>query len=399
MTKKMNSKLENYKYRFISGVFNGTTCIASSFATYFLFSRGVSDHEIGIIIAVAYISATLIAPFLGRLVDKSARISSKTLIVFLAALQIFVSIILLFNVPTLFASIIYCVLIMNVYLIMPILNAVSFQYGKKKIKIDFGIARGFGSLFFAITTFALGRCTGIWGANVIPIASIILNFVIFILAFRILPNEPLFGLKEIDSSDQVTRITGGAFIKKYPLFFVMLLGITLIMLFHNMSMLYFIRIVENVGCGASEMGIAISIAAVLEIPALFLYTKINKHISTRTLLIFSGFSFFLKGTLFCLAGNIWIVYLAQVLQLTSFGIMAAARVYYTHEVVDKEDEVTGQTFMNWSDTISSVLGSTIGGFLMSFSGGITVVLLVGTIICLIGTIIVCLVVFLGKKNS
>ena len=105
----------------------------------------------------------------------------------------------------------------------------------------------------------------------------------------------------------------------------------------------------------------------------------------------------LKGILFCIAGEIWIIYFAQCLNLSAFGLLGSARVYYSHEVVEKQDEVTGQAFMNATDTVSSVLGSVIGGFLLSFNGGIHTLLLVGTIVCLVGVAII-FAVALYKKN-
>lgn len=396
----MNSKVENYKYRFLVGFFTATSCIASSYGTFYLLNKGVADYEAGLIIAIANIVATHLAPVLGRIADKSKKWSSKSLVVLLTVCQIIISAILYFvDIPSL-TSVIYCILILNVFLIMPIINAICFQYKNNNISIDYGVARGFGSLFFALASFTLGHFTNLWGADIIPFASIIINAIILFLAIKILPNEPVFGEKKSITSNMSNSnaLKGGAFFKKYPLFFVMLLGIILVMFFHNMTLIYSIHIVENVGCGSQEMGIAIGIAATAEIPILFLYTRINKRFKTTTLLTVAGVSFCIKGILFIIAGSIWIIYIAQLLQITSFGLIAGARVYYTHEVMDKNDEVTGQTFMNWSETVSCILGSVVGGFLMSFSGGILTVLSVGIVICIIGTLIILICTIKSRKQ-
>lgn len=395
----MNKTKENYKYRFLLGFFTATCCIAASYATYFLTNNGVADYEAGIIIALANILATIFAPVLGRIADKSKNWSSKRLVVLIIALQIVISALIYLIDNSLIISILYCILVMNVYLAQPIISAISFEYKKNNIVIDFGIARGFGSLFFALTSFALGKYTALWGSGIVPIASVIINIVILILAINILPNEPVFGKvnKQVEKIDN-NAIKGGAFIKKYPLFFVMILGITLVMFFHNMTNIFFIRIVEAVGCGSNEMGIAVGISAILEIPTMFLFTRINKRIKTSTLLIISGLSFLLKGILFYAAGDVWVIYIAQCLNLTAFGLIGSARVYYSHEIVEKQDEVTGQAFMNATDTVSSVLGSFIGGFLMSFSGGIKTVLIAGIVICFVGVLIIFGVSVFRKKT-
>ena len=389
----MNSKSENWKYRFLIGIMTASNCFASSYGTYYLLNNGISDFQAGIIIAIANILSTVVAPALGRVADKSKKWSAKTL---LAALSLFECLLALtlICIPNVFVvAIVYCLLVSNVYIITPLANALTFQYKRHKIQIDFGVARGFGSLIYAVVTFFLGKCTDLWGTISIPIACIFVYVFVFVMALKVLPAEPIFTNNVV----KTVKTSRKGFIKKYPIFFLMIVGIMLVLIFHNMVMVYFIHIVEEVGCGATEMGYAVALGAFVEIPMLFLYTKLNKRIKTATLLFVAMFSFFVKGIILCFAFNILMVYLAQLFAFSSFGLMAAARVYYAHEMVDPEDEVTGQSLMNTTDTIALLCASFIGGVLMSYFGQIQVLLIVGTTISLIGVIIVATCAIKGRK--
>ena len=140
------------------------------------------------------------------------------------------------------------------------------------------------------------------------------------------------------------------------------------MLFHNMLMTYFIYAIEHVGGDSSNLGIALGLAAALEIPILFLYTRIKGNTPSKYFLTASGIFFFAKAALFVVAQSVTMIYLIQCLQIVSYGLMAAARVYYVDETVGKKYETTGQAYMSATETIGIVLGSIIGGFLMQGFG-------------------------------
>ena len=133
------------------------------------------------------------------------------------------------------------------------------------------------------------------------------------------------------------------------------------------------------------MGVAIGIAGLVEIPVLFLYTRVKGNRPSKIFLAVSGAAFFAKAVLFLFARRIFMIYAIQCLQCLAFGLMAASRVYYVDEVVGKKYEATGQAFMSATETIGIVLGSVIGGFLMQASG-IDMLLWVAALMCLAGMV-------------
>ena len=171
-----------------------------------------------------------------------------------------------------------------------------------------------------------------------------------------------------------------------PALFGLMLCITLAILpLLNSFTFYFIYVIRRAGGDSSEMGMAIGIAAVLEIPVLFLYTRIKGNRPSVYFLMTSGIAFLLKSILFVFAQNILMIYVIQLLQCMAYGLMAASRVYYVDELVGKENEATGQAYMSATETIGIVLGSALGGLIMQRSS-VDILLTSGAAICLAGTL-------------
>lgn len=133
------------------------------------------------------------------------------------------------------------------------------------------------------------------------------------------------------------------------------------------------------------MGVALAIAAIIEIPVLFLYTRLKGNVSSKIFLTISGIAFFTRATLLIFSQNILEIYLIQCIQLFDYGLMAASRVYYVDETVGKKYETTGQAYMTATETVGIVLGSVLGGFLMQ-SLGIDSVLCVGAFVSFVGMV-------------
>ena len=145
----------------------------------------------------------------------------------------------------------------------------------------------------------------------------------------------------------------------------------MVMLFHNMVMTYFIYVVERAGGDSGNMGLAIGLSGLTEIPIIFFYTRIKGGRPSRYFLAFSGVAFFAKATLFLFSRSMGMVYFVQCVQCLSYGLMAASRVYYVDETVGKENETTGQAYMTATETTGIVLGSSLGGFLIQAGGSET----------------------------
>lgn len=372
----MNERTENIRYSALLGVHTMLLCPAINFVTPYLAAAQVSNKDIGILVAVSCLLAVVLQQFFGRLVDRNI-IDGKKLLLFLTAILTFAAFSLVFiNVGSLSKAIIFGGLYCITFVMMPVLYSFSFFYENKGVSVNYGVARGCGSMSFAVCSMILGYLVAQFGTSLVPISCGILGAVLF----AILMTMP--ALKGTTSHAQTTATLK---LSKFPAFRLMLIGLSLVMLFHNMLMTYFIYAIENVGGDSSNMGIALAIAAALEIPVLFLYTRIKGQTQSKIFLTASGIAFFVKAFLFVFAQSVTMIYLVQCLQIISYGLMAAARVYYVDETVGKKYETTGQAYMSATETIGIVLGSVVGGFLMQ-GFGIDAVLWCGAIVSFAGMV-------------
>lgn len=388
----MNEKTENIKYCFLLGTHTMMFCVGFGYATSYLQNLNVPDGTIGISISVFALLGALFQFILGRVADKSRRWNFKNLIILLASVQLASSLALPFLTSfSVISTILFGLVLLLTYSMLPLLNSVSFFYTACNLKVDFGIARGVGSMAYGIISIILGKAVTSFGTSCIPFFAAAVAFALLIEA-SLLPspagyttakNTNIVSQKN-DSNDSSDRKKQRPLIFRYPAFMLMIFGVTVVMVFHNMNITYLVRIIEKAGGNSTNLGIALGISAVMEIPSLLFYRKLSKLAPSRILLLISCGVFSLKALLFCVAGNVTAVYLIQGLSIGAFGLLAASKVYYAHDTFDEKDIVTGQALVSMTEAVGMVMGSFFGGLIINASG-INGVLWGGFAICATGT--------------
>ena len=129
-----------------------------------------------------------------------------------------------------------------------------------------------------------------------------------------------------------------------------------------------IQIITNVGGTSADLGRLLAIAAITEIPVMFLFSRIVKHVKSSALLVVSSIFFILKAFGYFAAGNIALMTIAAVMQMGSFALYISASVYYVNEVMEERDKFKGQALMTGTNTLGGVFGSLFGGFLIDNAG-------------------------------
>ena len=382
----------NIKYMASQIFYFGAFAAMMGYASVYLLHKGFSNSTIGIILSLCSILAVFMQPALASFADNHKNIEIRKIINTIVAIAIILSVALLV-IPT--NQTLIFILIVAIFsletTIMPLINTLAFIFEKYGIQINFGIARGLGSVAYALTSMALGYIVEWFSPDLLPICYVVFNALLFIVVHLfVLPKNAQIVNADEESETEAEVQENVSLLKfaiKYKKFIVFLLGFVLVYFAHTIINNFFIQIVTNVGGNSSDMGNAVFLAAMLELPTMAYFTKLSQKVNCGTLIKASIVLFLAKHAITYLATNMVMIYIAQVLQMGAYALFIPASVYYVNCKVDNKDIVKGQSFVTTSMTMSGVFANIIGGILLD-AVGVSEVLLIGVILSLIGAVIV-----------
>ena len=172
---------ENGKYRLLQSAYYAGQSLTLSYAAYYLGTAGFSDRTIGIIMAVTCALGSVFQGVVGRIADRSRIFHWKRQLQIYSLLEIIFSLLLLVNSGKVLCGFFYALLTYHSLLMMPMVNAASFYYTNLGKPVDFGIARGLGSLSFAVTSFIVGKMTASWGSVMVPYLNIVVSLAMYVI--------------------------------------------------------------------------------------------------------------------------------------------------------------------------------------------------------------------------
>ncbi len=397
LTKKLNIKYSNLQV--LHNLVNG---VIINFATIFLKFKDFSNTEIGIILAAGAILSIIIQPSLASFADKTNKLSLRQIAMILYGTNFFLSFLMIFlgDIKLITFSI-----FIPIYAIQltctSIINSLAAEYLNKGFLINFGTARGLGAGSFAVFSVFIGFLLGRYNADILIYLAIslyiivVLNVYFFKLSSDELAHAPASLVDKTDLNSEDDSTTALGFLMKYKSFTIFLIGITLIFYSHNIINTYLINIFENVGGGEENVGIALAIAAALELPVMAGFILLLKKFKCSSMIKFSAVFYFVKSFITLIAGSVSALYLAQTLQVLGFALYTPASVYYINTVIPAKDSVKGQTMVNVASlALSSVLASMTGGVIQD-TLGVTAMLVIATIVTGVGV----LVIFAGTEDT
>jgi len=356
---------------------------AASFATTYLLNKGLSSGIVGTLLAVAGLLSCLTQPILASIADKSKQfILTKLLLIMSALCCICFSVQLIPQFPLILIGVFYMIGIWSSDAMLPLVNALSVAYQEAGFPINYGASRGIGSAATALSSLALGFLIAQYGTT---------WMIVFLLAFRVACMVVIAGYPKIQKATTLAQEKKEScsipyFFSSYSKYCISLLGILFLGMFHAMTENYLIAIMSNLGGDSSNVGTALFISAMVGAPVIFCFSHIRKWFQDNSLLKIAAVSFLLKAVLFYFAQSISTIYLIELLQITSYALLAPVQVYYANASVRSCDMVKGQAFITAAYALGCSAGNFAGGILLTF--GIKVVLIAGIIMAAIGTVII-----------
>jgi PPP family 3-phenylpropionic acid transporter len=375
-------------YSLVQGSFWMSFCIAVCFAAVHLQSMGFSNTELGLVMAAGNVLGTVLGPVLTSLAVKHPSLDGGRLcypLLFLRALCL--AELLILPTHSLLTAFVY-----TIYIAVTIgVNSINLKFcvdaEQKELPLDYGIARGIGSLCFVLLSTVLGRIIESYNASVVVYAALVLILVQLLSQLLFLPKlrQEGSGKKEVHAeSNEGSSLLG--FFRKEPRFSILLLGGVLLFFAHNSSANFMINLSENVGGNAKTMGNLTAFMAAMELPVMFLFSRFSRGKRMSVFMSLSVVAFLLKSLAIGLAPNIPLLFAANSLQAPSFAIFSCAVVPYISQVIDPANAAKAQSLAFSITTLGAVLSSLVAGRLYDICS-VQTTLLIAAAVCAVGTVI------------
>lgn len=393
------------RYAVINATYFMGFCGVHAYASIFMLERGFTNSQIGILIAFANILSVLIQPLLAGLIDKPGNFTNRRAASLCTAAMIVLSVALAFVQQEKAAVFLIFMLIYMIQMAyQPIIIAMHFEYAGKGCSINFGLARGIGSMGFALYSPIIGNLLVKYGVSVIHIGDALALTVglLFLLTFR-LPEKG--GERETDPDKHTKEAAEEAlsihnnffdFARYYPRFMLFLLATIFVFFTHNMLNDYLIQIIRPLGGTEKHLGYATAMAAIVELPTMAFFVRMVKKIPCEKLLFLSTVFFMVKVTLMFLAGSISGVFVSQFCQIAAYALFIPAAAYYANIVMERADQVKGQAYVNCAITLGGTFSGLICGRILDLAGP-KMMLGFGVIASFLGVVLASAAV--GKKSG
>ncbi len=369
-------------YSFIQGFFWMNFAAIMGFSGIYLLDKGFSNTEIGLLMAAAGIVSAALQPVAASYADTPSSPSLKKIIAAFDVVLVVLAILLLL-VPEkirMLTGLAYGGSIMLLQLLTPLVNSLGTESMNQGKRLNFGVSRGMGSVAYAIAAYVLGIIVAKAGVGTVPAAMVLMFGGLF---FSLL----LFPFEKCRTAEQRADRKGSSdplyFFKRYKRFSIVLCGCVFVYLSHVLLNSFTFQIVDSKGGGSSEMGFAMALASLIELPTMFLFGYMVKKLRADIWFRISGVFFMLKSLGTLLAPSIPVFYAVQILQMFGWALITVSSVYYVNSVMEEQDAIKGQAYMTMTYTLGSVLGALIGGTLID-KAGVEAMLLFGTVSAFVG---------------
>ena len=386
----MHTYYRNAQYALSMAVYYASFCAMMVFSALYLRSVGLSASVIGMILGFAYLAGAVLQQVMTKVADRARILTIRELAMCQMAFGAVMLVpVLVVALPAWLIGGLFFVTATCQIACQSLLNAIAVSYTKRGLPVHFGIGRGMGSLGYAVTSIFLGRYLA--GEAPIHVVWVLLFFLaLATMLLGTLPKMPRLALfAPTDTASEAvldTERSTQAFFRRYPLFFPLILGMTLLFVTHVIINNYMLFIMENAGGTAAHTGVATALAAGVEMLMLFSYLRWRKIFSERMLIGISVFAFTIKAMMLLFAQSPLGIYISQSLQFLSFGLLTPAMTYLAAQRVAPQDLVQGQVIVMIPPMLGGGLGGLFGGMLLD-AGGVFWMLIWSTLISLVGTCI------------
>ncbi|SHI51489.1 MFS transporter [Pseudobutyrivibrio xylanivorans] len=397
----------NTLYTFAQGAYWMIVCCTVSMGSAYLSNRGYTTFSIGALFAFAYLFAAVIQQVVSTATDSSTRFNVLDVLIILGGLIILDLLIAITgNEKGFVISFTFLIGAMIATIIQPFLNALNFHIQRQGINMNYGVARAAGSFFF----FLMSLLAGFFMKTVSAKAAPMLGFIVSVLfvgciswIYSELKAADISTDKQVDPLDENKSESFdykgiSAFVNKYKMFFVYLIGVVCVFFGHIIVNNFLYQIAVNVGGNEATNGGLLAVQAIVELPAMIFFSVLRDKFGSKLLLATSGVFYFIKIFFTAIASSIGMLYFSMLFQSLAFALFIPASVHFVDEIMPEKDAVKGQAFVTIAMSISSLIGSILGGIIINILG-VSATLYFATFVTFVGVVVAILgLVRINEQN-
>ncbi len=362
-----------------------------SYANPYLTERlGLTDTMAGLVLGIATGMAFLLQPILTSIVDRT-RLNVRHVSVVCALFTTVCAAATVLPIGKSATAVLFAAACVSLQTLPSFANALGMEGIRCGQKINFGLARGLGSVFFGLGSKLAAPLIAAYSMHAVAVSGAICAA---LLALAVLFFPTANRLDRQAAEEKPT--SAGEFFRENPKFVLLLAGVILLYIGHNALSNCMFRISQSKLTATATQetitdvqGTALMIAAVVELPIMFLFTRLVKRLRCDLLLVASCVFMTLRLILTLVLPGATGLYVAQFAQMFGYALFAVASVYYVGTVVAKRNVVKGQTYLGAGNTMGCLGAYVLCGSLIDMVG-VENMLLVSAVLSAIGILCVAL---------
>ncbi len=339
-------------------------CLFSYANPYLTEQLDLSDSAAGLVLGLATGLSFLLQPVLASVVDRSSLDARKVCLLSALANGLACFAVVLFPGG---ATVSFAIACLTLQILPSFSNAMGMEAMRNGREINFAVARGIGSVSFGIFAKVMALLIHHWGNQSVAVGGGIIAL-LFFLSTLLFPS--------LGKEEHAFTASSGApgLFRREPRFFLLILASVLLYVGHNALCNCMFRVAQSklsadaLDRATSLQGSALLIAAIAELPTMFLFTRMLRKVRCDIWLCLSCCFMTLRLLLtWILPGEAGLL-LTQLTQMGGYALYAVASVYYVGTVVRKADVVKGQTYLGASNTLGCLFAYVVGGVLIDKLG-------------------------------
>jgi len=368
------------QYDLLQIAFYFVGCFGTGFTTVYLLESGVSNTGIGIVMSCACVFSMILGPRLSALIIKHEKLTVNGMIMLLYVLMTVIYLgtgLLKLPVPLVM---ICFILFLSVHgCITPLISVIAGGYAQMGSPVNYGLAKGLGSVSWAITSAVTGRVVDRLGPGILPPLFALSSLLIFFLLWKMPQTK---GIPPGERSGSVFHV-----IKTYRVFFLLVLGFSLCYAGHNAIGTYLPNIITNLGGSTATFGTALFINAAIELPFLIMADRWMKRLGAANLCLIAAGAYIIRNVTIAAAGSVPVVFLGLLFQGMSNGLLTVLMANYVIAYLLPRDQIMGQTAVGiFVSGAGAMVGNLLGGWLQD-NFGLQAMLVFAVVSTLLGALV------------